>query len=292
VIIPVVLIVLAAASAMAACPEEPASQNYTGGGRVVCPCFVAGEEAGAVLNAPQAHYPIEILRVGIGWGSQFGGSPQQMEAAVNIYGGGLPSPGSPIFSLPGPVLGDGFINEYNLEPLPGEIIVSSGAFTVTLAFQNDNAGNPYAPSMVHDGNGCQGGKNVIYAVPGGWMDACSAGVTGDWVVYAVYRQVNCSSSTGEEVVSSETALLPEPNPFITSTRVKFLLPTPAPVRLVVCDAGGRLVSTLVSGILGAGHQSASWDGTDGTGRAVAAGTYFFHLDAAGRSETRRVVLIR
>ena len=33
------------------CPEEPALQNWTGGGTVTCPCFVAGEEAGAVLNA-------------------------------------------------------------------------------------------------------------------------------------------------------------------------------------------------------------------------------------------------
>lgn len=292
VITPVVLIALAAAPAIAACSEEPALQNFTGGGRVICPCFVAGEQAGAVLNAPPAHYPIEILRVGIGWGSQFGGNPQQMEAAINVYAGGLPNPGPPTFSLAGPVLTDGVINEYNLEPLPGDIIINSGAFTVTLTFQTGNAGDPYAPSMVHDGNGCQGGKNVIYAIPGGWMDVCSVGLTGDWVVYAIYRQVNCGTSVGEGVVSSETLLMSEPNPFTSSTRVKFLLPSEVPVRLVVCDAGGRLVSTLVSGILGAGYQSVSWNGTDDAGRSVAAGAYFFHLDAGRRSETRRVVLIR
>ncbi|MCH8243719.1 MAG: hypothetical protein IH897_14080, partial [Planctomycetes bacterium] len=78
-------------------------------------------------------------------------------------------------------------NEYNLEPVPGDIIINSGPFTVTLEFMNANAQDIYAPSVVHDGNGCQPGKNVIFAIPGGWMDACAAGVTGDWVMYAVYR---------------------------------------------------------------------------------------------------------
>lgn len=285
----------AAAPAGASCPEEPPRQNYTGGGQVICPCFVAGEEAGAVLVAPAQHYPIEIIRVGIGWGSQFGGSPQQQEAAVNIYGAGLPNPGAPIFSLPGPVLTDGFINEYNLEPLPGEIVVGSGSFTVTLEFLNDNAGNFFAPSMVHDGNGCQSGKNVIFAVPGGWMDGCAAGLSGDWVVYAVCRQVNCTTAVGEEIITAATvpALLPpQPNPFESATRISFVLPAEDHVSLAVYDVTGRKVSSLVSGVVGAGLHTASWDGTDGSGRSVAAGTYFVRFDSGTGSETRRVMRVR
>ena len=179
----------------ALCPEQPPVQNWTGGGQVVCPCFVPGERAGAVLNLPPEVFPIEILRVGIGWGSQFGGSPNVIEEAIRIYGAGLPNPGAPIFSLDGPELTDGVINEFNLEPLPGAIIVSSGPFTVALEFLNSNSGDPFSPSVVHDGNGCQLGKNVVYALPGGWRDACLLGVTGDWVFYVVYRQVNCPDPT-------------------------------------------------------------------------------------------------
>ncbi|MFT7669035.1 MAG: hypothetical protein ACI8X5_001735 [Planctomycetota bacterium] len=36
-------------SASAQCPEEPARAVWTGSGSAVCPCFVAGEEAGSVL---------------------------------------------------------------------------------------------------------------------------------------------------------------------------------------------------------------------------------------------------
>jgi len=175
--------------ALAQCPEEPPLQNYTGSGAVVCPCFIPGEEAGVILDVPPEMYPIEILRVGIGWGSLYGSTPQSLEDAIHIYEGGLPNPGSPVFSLFGPLLTDGAINVFDLEPSPGEVIINSGPFTVTLQFLNSNAGDPYAPSAVHDGNGCQPGKNVVYAVPGGWFDACALGVTGDWVFFVVYRPV-------------------------------------------------------------------------------------------------------
>ena len=169
-------------------------QNFTGGGTVVCPCFAVNEQAGAVFTAPASAYPIEILKVGIGWGSQIGGAPNSLEEAIHVYAGGLPNPGSPIFTLPGPQLVDGVINEFNLEPLPGFIVINSGAFTVTLEFQNPNAGDPFAPSVVHDGNGCQANKNVVYAVPGGWFNACALGVTGDWVFYVVYRSLKVTGT--------------------------------------------------------------------------------------------------
>jgi len=279
----------------ATCPEEPPVQNHTGGGQTVCPCFIAGEEAGSVLLAPVAHYPIEILRVGIGWGSQFGGSPQQQEAAVNVYGAGLPNPGAPISSLPGPVLSDGFINEYNLEPLAGEIVVSSGPFTVTLEFLNENAGNFFAPSVVHDGNGCQPGKNVIFAIPGGWMDGCAAGLSGDWVFYAVYRPVNCTTGAGEEIVaqSNVPALLPPlPNPFEDATRVSFVLPAPGDVSVAVFDVAGRKIADLASGAFGTGAHTAAWNGMDASGKAVAAGSYFVRMISGSTSETRRVLRIK
>ncbi len=177
------------ADAYAQCTEQGPLQNYTGGGQAVCPCFAVGEQAGAVFSLPASAYPIEILKVGIGWASQFGGSPQQLEQAIHIYRGGLPNPGSPIFTLPGPVLTDGAINQFNIQPLPGNKIIPSGPFTVTLEFANPNAGDLFAPTVVHDANGCTPGKNVVFAIPGGWTDACQLGVTGDWVFFVRYRSL-------------------------------------------------------------------------------------------------------
>jgi hypothetical protein len=277
------------------CPEEPPLQNYTGSGTVVCPCFVAGEEAGAVLTAPSEHYPIEILRVGIGWGSYYGGTGYSLEQAIHIYGAGLPDPGSPVFSLDGPQLLDGYINEFDLQLLPGEIIIDSGPFTVTLEFMNPNAGDVYAPSMIHDGNGCQAGKNVVYAIPGGWLSACALGVTGDWIVYAVYRQVNCESGVPEELVTSNmpAALLgPQPNPFSHETRIEYMLTEPGHVNLSVYNVHGQKVATLIDEFVEAGLHAETWLGDREDGSILPSGVYFARLEAGPCFSTRRLVLSR
>lgn len=193
-------VLLAATVAFALSPRSSAAQcttqqaqNYTGGGSTACPCFVSGEQAGAVFTLPASVYPIEILSVGIGWGSAFGSSGQTLEQSIHIYTGSIPNPGLPLFSLDGPQLTDGAINEFNLAPLPGEIRIESGSFMVTLEFLNTNANDFFAGTVVTDGNGCQPGKNVIYAIPGGWGDACSAGVSGDWVFFVKYRSLKVTA---------------------------------------------------------------------------------------------------
>ncbi len=186
-------LLVAAPGLRAQCPEEPRFDNHSGAGSTVCPCFVEGEHAGAQFTLPAGEFPIEILRVGIGWGSLMGGTPAQLEDSLNIYEGGLPDPGPPVFSLAGPEMNDGFINEFDLEPQPGEIIVNSSPFTVTLRFLNDNNFDPNLPSVVHDGTGCQFGKNVVFAIPGGWTDGCFLGIGGQWVFYVVYRKAECGA---------------------------------------------------------------------------------------------------
>jgi hypothetical protein len=189
-----VALVAWAAPARAQCPEQGPFQYWTGAGTTIVPGFVAGEEWGTVFNnIPAAHYPLEVLRVGFGWGSVFGGAPQTLEDSIRIYNGGLPNPGAPIATLAGPVLTDGVINEFDLEPLPGQILVNSGPITATIRLFNPTPG--LGPAPVHDGNGCQSPRNVIFAVPGGWLNACSAGVSGDWQVHLVYRPQNCAGQT-------------------------------------------------------------------------------------------------
>jgi len=271
------------------CPEEPPLLNFEGPGEVVCPCFVEGEEAGAILDAPAEHYPIEILRVGIGWGSQFGGAPTSLEAAIHIYGSGLPNPGTPIASLPGPQLVDGFINDFDIEAQMGAVPVSSGPFTVTLEFLNDNAGNFFAPSVVHDGAGCDSGENVVFAIPGGWFDACALGVSGDWVFFVVYRP-NCATGVDEALLASGDARLfmPRPNPFAASTRVQFLLAREEAVDVTVFDVAGRRVATLLDGVRGAGTHVAAWHGTLDGGAPAPAGVYFVRLTTPTFSATEKV----
>lgn len=182
------------------CPENTI-RNTNQPGRIACTCFVQNEEAGVTFQAPASHYPIQILRIGIGWGSPGGASPDSLEDAILIYTGGLPSPGGPLsnptYVIDSPLLRDGFINEYPAPVAPTPTIINSGPFTITLKFANRNAPPPAGlPTVVHDGAGCVSGKNVLRIaappiLPFGWYDACSLGVSGNWQFQVVYKRVTC-----------------------------------------------------------------------------------------------------
>jgi len=277
------------------CPEEPLLQHSTGTGSATCPCFITGEEAGVVFQIPAEHFPIEVLRVGIGWGSVFGGNPQQFEQAIHIYNGQLPNPGAPIHSTIGPQLTDGAVNEFDLEPQIGEIIVPAGPVAVTLEFFNNNAGDSFAPSVVYDGNGCQSGLNLVKAIPGGWADACLLGVTGDWIFHLVYRQTGCVSDVPQEYVVGTGAgrLHPcYPNPFNPSTTIAYDMNVSGNVRLDVYSPDGRRIANLVDGYVSAGSHQAVWQGRDESGRLVPSGVYFYRLEGPGISETRQMVMLK
>ncbi len=78
-----------------------------------------------------------------------------------------------------------------------------------------------------------------------------------------------------------------PNPFRQSAVVPYRLAAPGPVSLILYDALGRTVRTLVAGIQAAGDHEAVIDGA-----GLPSGVYYYELDASGRRAGRRCVLIR
>ena len=76
------------------------------------------------------------------------------------------------------------------------------------------------------------------------------------------------------------------------TDIRYALPAQTDVSLVVHDALGRLVKTLVTGPKQPGFYSAGWDGTTHDGRAVPGGVYFVTLEAGAQKAQRKVVLLR
>lgn len=77
-----------------------------------------------------------------------------------------------------------------------------------------------------------------------------------------------------------------PNPFNPTTQIRFELPLPANVSLVVYDMLGREVARLVNGTREAGYHSATWDAS-----SVASGVYFARFaatDAGGNIKLHNV----
>jgi hypothetical protein len=113
---------------------------------------------------------------------------------------------------------------------------------------------------------------------------------------------NCLQSPGttdvgddDEIdVPAQTALHQNvPNPFNPMTQISFDLAQNGHVALRIYDVAGRLVRTLVDKDMVAGRShSVLWNGLDDQNQRVASGVYFYRLDAAGTSMTKKMVVMK
>ena len=78
-----------------------------------------------------------------------------------------------------------------------------------------------------------------------------------------------------------------PNPFNPSTTLAFSLRETGPARLAVHDLLGREVAVLAEGLMARGEHRLSFDAA-----GLPSGIYFYTLEAGGRRETRRMLLVR
>jgi hypothetical protein len=113
-------------------------------------------------------------------------------------------------------------------------------------------------------------------------------------IMAYFAKAPDDSATGTEESEVFAFRLehPRPNPFNPTTTLAFTLPEPGAVRLMVFDAAGRLVATLVERGLDAGEHRVTWDGSTDSGVRAASGVYFIRLSACGREAGRKMVLLK
>lgn len=149
--------------------------------------FVANEKGAVWLDSPCDG---TVVAVQVFWRSQFGGAAQSIENAIEIFDNGtFPVPGALLETIGGPLMSDGVLNEFRFlddqNTIPLAVPVTNGQrFVVSFQFANSPAGG--GPSLVTDANGCQAGRNGIFAdPPSAWFNSCALGVSGDFVIRAV-----------------------------------------------------------------------------------------------------------
>jgi hypothetical protein len=83
-----------------------------------------------------------------------------------------------------------------------------------------------------------------------------------------------------------------PNPFNPSTHIDYYLPASERVTIAVYDVRGKLVTTLVDGVVGFGHRTLEWNGTDARGNPVGSGVYFYRMIAGKKVITKKLVVVK
>jgi hypothetical protein len=126
-------------------------------------------------------------------------------------------------------------------------------------------------------------------------DPCAVGFGPDFLPHSALAEPSNPGSPlqGWQTPGSYTTALapPRPNPFAQRSAFTFTLEAPQAAKLSVYEVSGRLVRVLVDEQLGQGVHVASWDGRDKSGLRAVRGTYFVRLEAGGRTQAQKIVLL-
>jgi hypothetical protein len=119
-------------------------------------------------------------------------------------------------------------------------------------------------------------------------------------------------STNQEVIIDEFTFVPDsiasdaplppvatnhlsvavPNPFNPRTTIRYTMEKGGTAEIIVFDALGRRIRTLMNGFVPAGNHEVAWNGRDDSGKPVASGVYLCLFRTGGFAETRKLVLLR
>jgi len=83
-----------------------------------------------------------------------------------------------------------------------------------------------------------------------------------------------------------------PNPFNPVTKIAYHVPRESEVTVRVYDVTGRLVTTLVDGVVEPGRHAAIWNGTNDAGESVGSGVYFCTMEAPDFHDSRKMTLLK
>jgi flagellar hook assembly protein FlgD len=83
-----------------------------------------------------------------------------------------------------------------------------------------------------------------------------------------------------------------PNPCVSSTLIRFEVARAGGVSIKVYNALGQLVKVLEDKRMEPGRYSVRWEGTNRVGRQVAAGVYFYTMEAPRFRATRKALVLR
>ncbi|NOZ62969.1 MAG: T9SS type A sorting domain-containing protein [Calditrichaeota bacterium] len=83
-----------------------------------------------------------------------------------------------------------------------------------------------------------------------------------------------------------------PNPFNPTTMITYSIPKLSHVSVKIYNMLGQEIATLVNMYKAPGTYKVSWDGKDYTGKVVAGGVYFYHIEAGDFNQTMKMLFLK
>ncbi len=111
--------------------------------------------------------------------------------------------------------------------------------------------------------------------------------------FYVLRGSTITSVEEQNAVPAEFVLQQNyPNPFNPETTISYELPVAGHVNLSIFNVRGEQVATLMEAEQPAGKHSVRWRGIDSSGKTLTSGIYWYRLEAAGITATKKMIMMK
>ncbi|HTY08281.1 MAG TPA: M6 family metalloprotease domain-containing protein [Candidatus Edwardsbacteria bacterium] len=158
--------------------------------------------------------------------------------------------------------------------------------TINSAYFSSAAGR----TAINDGTNP---SSFLHDGAAGGLDISAVSAAGDSISFYVTLPTGVAGAPSAPAMAPALQLAaPWPNPASGRVRLAYQLDRPGRARLAVYTVTGQLVTELANAELAPGRYQAAWSGADRAGRKVASGVYFVRLEAAGKTLTRRLTVLR
>jgi len=117
----------------------------------------------------------------------------------------------------------------------------------------------------------------------------------EWFIDDLSLDLGIATGIGDDDLSTITEFKLEanyPNPFNPTTTISYQLPKSSDVRLTIYNTLGQRVRTLVDANRSAGAYDVVWNGQNDAGAQVGSGLYFYTIETAGFTQTRKMMLLK
>ncbi len=166
---------------------------------------------------------------------------------------------------------------WNTITWPTEVTVADGSFYITIL----ETANASAIGMDTASNG-----HSYKKITGAWEPVTE----GEIMLHAIFDTASANDDESTPALVLEASNYP--NPFNPETTISFSLPVSGATSLKIFNLKGQLVRNLVNRDMAAGTQRVVWNGMDDNNKPVSSGLYFYQVNNAGKSITRKMLLAK
>ncbi len=118
------------------------------------------------------------------------------------------------------------------------------------------------------------------------------GVIGGNIGLVMSGKAPVGTEETEDKVKKFDLLQNRPNPFTSYTTVSYALLRDVHTKIIVYNASGQKIATLLNQKMEAGSHSIKWDGKNEKGKKVAPGIYFYRMEAGNFKAIRKLTILQ